>query len=171
MLWGCLLCKCRGGQLRLCMSSADTPLDLWICLCLQLVLSSDEAVFGGYENVSKKYDVAYSTQVGTWLSVSCTAWPCPLRPPSSPSTLETTSLAPALSNDTVGRSSWGWQCRLLLGPCSCCAAVWSSACCSAAGTLSAGGPVRWQATLLPGVCALPHRGCVCSRTVCGCRGR
>lgn len=30
----------------------------------QVVLSSDEAVFGGYENVSKKYDVEYQTQEG-----------------------------------------------------------------------------------------------------------
>ena len=29
----------------------------------QCVLSSDEAVFGGYENASKKHDVSYSTQV------------------------------------------------------------------------------------------------------------
>ena len=28
----------------------------------QIALSSDEAVFGGWENVSKKYDVAYETQ-------------------------------------------------------------------------------------------------------------
>lgn len=32
-------------------------------LLLQCVLSSDEAVFGGYENASKKYDVSYQTQV------------------------------------------------------------------------------------------------------------
>lgn len=30
------------------------------------VLSSDEAVFGGYENASKKYDVSYQTQEGTY---------------------------------------------------------------------------------------------------------
>ncbi len=29
---------------------------------VQIALSSDEAVFGGWENVSKKYDVAYETQ-------------------------------------------------------------------------------------------------------------
>ncbi len=29
---------------------------------VQIALSSDEAVFGGFENVSKKYDVAYETQ-------------------------------------------------------------------------------------------------------------
>ena len=29
---------------------------------VQIALSSDEAVFGGWENVSKKYDVAYDTQ-------------------------------------------------------------------------------------------------------------
>ena len=34
-----------------------------ILLLLQCVLSSDEAIFGGYENVSKKYDVSYTTQV------------------------------------------------------------------------------------------------------------
>ena len=31
-------------------------------LHLQIALSSDEAVFGGWENVSKKYDVDYQTQ-------------------------------------------------------------------------------------------------------------
>ena len=30
---------------------------------LQIALSSDEGVFGGYENVSKKYDVDHQTQV------------------------------------------------------------------------------------------------------------
>ena len=29
---------------------------------VQIALSSDEAVFGGFENVSKKFDVAYETQ-------------------------------------------------------------------------------------------------------------
>lgn len=33
-------------------------------MCVQLVLSSDEAVFGGYENVSKKYDAEYFTKEG-----------------------------------------------------------------------------------------------------------
>lgn len=32
----------------------------------QIVLSSDEAVFGGWENVSKKYDVAYQTIEGDY---------------------------------------------------------------------------------------------------------
>ena len=33
----------------------------------QIALSSDEAVFGGWENVSKKYDVDYQTQeVNIW---------------------------------------------------------------------------------------------------------
>lgn len=31
-------------------------------LHLQIALSSDEAVFGGWDNVSKKYDVDYQTQ-------------------------------------------------------------------------------------------------------------
>ncbi len=30
------------------------------------MLSSDEGVFGGWENVSKKYDVAYATQPGDY---------------------------------------------------------------------------------------------------------
>ena len=33
-----------------------------LSLHLQIALSSDEAVFGGWENVSKKYDVEYQTQ-------------------------------------------------------------------------------------------------------------
>jgi 1,4-alpha-glucan branching enzyme len=33
---------------------------------LQIVLSSDEAVFGGWENVSKKFDVEYQTQEGNY---------------------------------------------------------------------------------------------------------
>ncbi len=40
-------------------SGPDWRLSLW-----QIVLSSDEAVFGGWENVSKKYDVAYQTDEG-----------------------------------------------------------------------------------------------------------
>ncbi|CAL5225794.1 g8569 [Coccomyxa viridis] len=32
----------------------------------KIALSSDEAVFGGFENVSKKYDVAYETQEGLY---------------------------------------------------------------------------------------------------------
>lgn len=31
-----------------------------------MVLSSDEPVFGGYNNVSKDYDVAYDVQEGTY---------------------------------------------------------------------------------------------------------
>lgn len=33
---------------------------------LQLVLSSDEPVFGGYNNVSKDYDVTYDTDQGNY---------------------------------------------------------------------------------------------------------
>lgn len=33
---------------------------------MQLVLSSDEAVFGGYENVSKKYNAEYVTSEGNY---------------------------------------------------------------------------------------------------------
>ena len=33
---------------------------------LQVALSSDEAVFGGYENVSKKHDVDYQTDEGLY---------------------------------------------------------------------------------------------------------
>ena len=33
-----------------------------VAVYLQIALSSDEAVFGGWENVSKKYDVDYQTQ-------------------------------------------------------------------------------------------------------------
>ena len=31
-----------------------------------MALSSDEAVFGGYENASKKYNTEYQTQEGTY---------------------------------------------------------------------------------------------------------
>jgi hypothetical protein len=31
-----------------------------------VALSSDEAVFGGYENASKKYNTEYQTQEGTY---------------------------------------------------------------------------------------------------------
>ena len=31
-----------------------------------MVLSSDEAVFGGYENASNKYNTEYTTQEGTY---------------------------------------------------------------------------------------------------------
>ncbi len=42
------------------------PSSKW-CVCpWQIVLSSDEAVFGGWENVSKKYDVAYQTDEGLY---------------------------------------------------------------------------------------------------------
>lgn len=33
---------------------------------MQIVLSSDEPVFGGYNNVSKDYDVAYAVQEGSY---------------------------------------------------------------------------------------------------------
>ena len=36
---------------------------------LQIALSSDEGVFGGWENVSKKYDTDYQTQE-VYLSIS-----------------------------------------------------------------------------------------------------
>ena len=39
----------------------------------QIVLSSDEAVFGGWENVSKKYDVSYDTRPGTAFHRECPA--------------------------------------------------------------------------------------------------
>lgn len=40
-----------------------TPAPTWP---RQVALSSDEAVFGGYENASKKYNTEYQTQEGTY---------------------------------------------------------------------------------------------------------
>lgn len=36
------------------------------CLLVQIVLSSDEEVFGGWKNVSKEYDVDYQTEAGDY---------------------------------------------------------------------------------------------------------
>ena len=35
-------------------------------VCLQLLLSSDEGAFGGFENLSKKYNTEYSSSEGDY---------------------------------------------------------------------------------------------------------
>ena len=47
-------------------SESDCDICCSLAMMLQLVLSSDEECFGGWENISKKYDAEYTTEEGDY---------------------------------------------------------------------------------------------------------